>query len=175
MQERKLNAAIIDEAVSKPLENIRNDKGVFQANKDGNKGVYFPEYWRKKKLNPSFVDELRKAANSEPFMKDVFGEYRLGTFLHGCAVVKVDITDDLLNIAIHSEHPVGFPMVKEIRYKFAPDAYLMTMLMPSREQQISNNTVVLYQIPGSFGDDDIEEDSFEGERGGSEWGKNRSH
>lgn len=31
------------------------------------------------------------------------------------------------------------------------------MLMPSREQQISDNTVVLYQIPGSFGDtEDVE-------------------
>jgi hypothetical protein len=131
------------------------EKGVFQPSKEKRKGVYFPEYWRKKKLNRSFVDELEKSANSEPFMKDRFGEYRLGTFLHGCAVVKVEITDDLLNIAIHSEHPVGFPMVKEIRYKFAPDSYLMTMLMPSREQKISDNTVVLYQIPGSF-DDNIE-------------------
>ena len=52
MQERKLNAAIIDEAASEPMENIRSDKGIFQANKDGNKGLYFPEYWRKKKLNP---------------------------------------------------------------------------------------------------------------------------
>ena len=43
-------------------------------------------------------------------------------------------------------------MIKEIRYKYAPNNCLMTMLMPSREQQISDNTVVLYQISGSFSD-----------------------
>ena len=74
----------------------------------------------------------------------------------GCAIVKVEIIDDLLSIAVHSEHPVGFPMVKEIRYKFAPDAYLMSMLMPSRDQQISDNTVVLYQIPGDFSENKTE-------------------
>lgn len=163
MQERKLNAAIVDEAESKPLENVRSDKGVFQANKDGNRGVQFPAFWKKKKLNPSFVNELEKAANSDPFEKDEFGEYRFGTFLHGCAVVKVEITDNLLSIAIHSQHPVGLPMLREIRYKYAPDALLMTMLMPSRGDQISENTIVLYQIPGSLSEDGIQDVPFENE------------
>lgn len=123
------------------------DPEMFQPKK---RKVIYPDYWKKKKLSRSFVEELEKAANSEPFAKDDFGEYRLGTFLHGCAVVKVEITDELLSVAIHSQHPIGLPMIKEIRYKFAPDAMLMTMLMPSRDQQISENTIVLYQIPGSF-------------------------
>lgn len=132
------------------------EKGVFQPNKETRKGVYFPAYWKKKKLNRAFVDELEKAATSEPFMKDKFGEYRLGTFLHGCAIVKVEIIDNLLSIAIHSEHPVGSPMMKEIRYKFAPDAYLMSMLLPSRNQQTSDNTVVLYQVPGDFSENETD-------------------
>lgn len=131
-------------------EDCSVDKGMFQPSKEARKGVYFPEYWRKKKLNSSFVDELEKAANSEPFATDEYGEYRLGTFLHGCSVVKVEMTDSLLSIAIHSQHPVGLPMLREIRYKYAPDATLMTMLMPARDQQISENTIVLYQIPGSL-------------------------
>ena len=101
--------------------------------------IQLPQYWKKKKLNPEFI-------------KDEFGEYRFGTFLHGCAIVKVEMTDNLLSVAIHSQHPIGLPMIKEIRYKYAPNNCLMTMLMPSREQQISDNTVVLYQIPGSFSD-----------------------
>lgn len=158
LNEKMLKEATVGVDLGSKAGDCSVEKGVFQPNKETRKGVYFPAYWKKKKLNRAFVDELEKAATSEPFMKDEFGEYRLGTFLHGCAIVKVEITDDLLNIAIHSEHPVGFPMVKEIRYKFSPDSYLMTMLMPSREQQISDNTVVLYQIPGSFGEDDTEED-----------------
>lgn len=139
------------------------EKGVFQPSKDARKGVYFPEYWRKKKLNRAFVDELEKAAKSEPFAADEYGEYRFGTFLHGCSVVKVEMTDNLLSIAIHSQHSVGLPMLKEIRYKYAPDAMLMTMLMPARDQQISENTIVLYQIPGSLSEESNQNVSF-GER-----------
>lgn len=157
-----------DTAVSVDLGSKAGDcsveKGAFQPNKETRKGVHFPAYWKKKKLNRAFVDELEKAANSDPFAKDEFGEYRFGTFLHGCAVVKVEITDNLLSIAIHSQHPIGLPMLKEIRYKYAPDALLMTMLMPARDQQISENTIVLYQIPGSLGEDAI----FEEEEHGTE-------
>ena len=139
------------------------DKGVFQPNKETRKGVFFPEYWKKKKLNRAFVDELEKAAKSEPFATDEYGEYRFGTFLHGCAVVKVEITDNLLSVAIHSQHSVGLPMLREIRYKYAPDAMLMTMLMPARDQQISENTIVLYQIPGSLNEEGVQDVVFEGE------------
>lgn len=114
--------------------------------------IQLPQYWKKKKLNPEFIKELESTAKSDPFTKDEFGEYRFGTFLHGCAIVKVEMTDNLLSVAIHSQHPIGLPMIKEIRYKYAPNNCLMTMLMPSSEQQISDNTVVLYQIPGSFSD-----------------------
>lgn len=161
LNEKMLKEATVGVDLGSKAGDCSVEKGVFQPNKEKRKGVYFPDYWKKKKLNRAFVDELEKAATSEPFMKDEYGEYRLGTFLHGCAIVKVEIVDDLLSIAIHSKHILGYPMVKEIRYKFAPNAYLMTMLMPSREQQISDNTVVLYQIPGSFGEDDTEDPIFE--------------
>ena len=160
MQE-KISNALATEAIEKAQLQPTQEK-MFQASRDNNRGIYFPQYWKKKKLNPNFVKELEKAAASEPFAKDEFGEYRLGTFLHGCAVVKVEITDDLLSIAIHSEHPVGLPLAKEIRYRFAPNAYLMTMLMPSREQQVSDNTAVIYQIPGDFSEIGVDSAGEEG-------------
>ena len=66
-------------------------------------------FWKKKKLNPEFIKELESTAKSDPFTKDEFGEYRFGTFLHGCAIVKVEMTDNLLSVAIHSQHPIGLP------------------------------------------------------------------
>ena len=51
--------------------------------------IQLPQYWKKKKLNPEFIKELESTAKSDPFTKDEFGEYRFGTFLHGCAIVKV--------------------------------------------------------------------------------------
>lgn len=76
--------------------------------------IQLPQYWKKKKLNPEFIKELESTAKSDPFTKDEFGEYRFGTFLHGCAIVKVEMTDNLLSVAIHSQHPIGLPMIKEI-------------------------------------------------------------
>lgn len=55
--------------------------------------IQLPQYWKKKKLNPEFIKELESTAKSDPFTKDEFGEYRFGTFLHGCAIVKVEMTD----------------------------------------------------------------------------------
>lgn len=157
MQERKMNAAIIDETASKPLEDMRSDKGVFQTNKDGDRGVYFPEYWKKKKLNPSFVGELKKTANSEPYAQDEHGEYRLGKFLHSCAIVVVGVVDNLWTLEIHSENPIGLPMIQEIRYKYLPDNLMMAMLFLPRKERTSAKTVVLYQIPGDLKDAGIEE------------------
>ncbi len=125
-------------------------KGVFEARKDGNRGVQFPDYWKKKKLNSKFVAALEESAKSEPVMKDRHGEYRVGTFLHGCAVVIVAVTDDLWSVEIHSEHPVGLPMLQDVRYKFAPDAFLMAYLLPSKKQLTGSNMAVIYQIPGSL-------------------------
>lgn len=152
VNEKMLKEAEVSVDLGSQAGDCSVEKGVFQPSKETRKAVYFPDYWRKKKLNRAFVDELEKAAKSEPFATDEYGEYRFGTFLHGCSVVKVEMTDNLLSIAIHSQHPVGLPMLREIRYKFAPDAMLMTMLMPARDQQISENTIVLYQIPGSLSD-----------------------
>lgn len=163
LNEKMLKEETIGVDLGSKVGDCSVEKGVFQPSKEVRKGVHFPEYWRKKKLNRSFVNELEKAANSDPFTKDEYGEYRLGTFLHGCAIVKVELTDNLLTIAIHSQNPIGLPMVKEIRYKYSPDAAIMVMMMPPRDQQISENTIVLYQVPGSLSDDDIQDVPFEGE------------
>ncbi len=137
--------------------NCSVEKGMFQPSKEARKGVHFPEYWRKKKLNRSFVDDLEKAANSEPFAQDEHGEYRLGKFLHSCAIVVVGVVDNLWTLEIHSENPIGLPMIKEIRYKYLPDNLMMAMLFLPRKERTSAKTVVLYQIPGNLKDAGIEE------------------
>lgn len=133
------------------------DKGMFQPSKEARKGGHFPEYWRKKKLNRSLVDDLGKAANSEPFAQDEHGEYRLGKFLHSCAIVVVGVVDNLWTLEIHSENPIGLPMIQEIRYKYLPDNLMMAMLFLPRKERTSAKTVVLYQIPGNLKDAGIEE------------------
>lgn len=134
------------------------EKGVFQPSKETRKGVFFPDYWRKKKLNRAFVDELEKTANSEPFAQDEYGKYRLGKFLHGCSIIVVGVVDNLWTLEIHSENLIGLPMIQEIRYKYLPDNLMMAMLFLPRKERNNPKTVVLYQIPGNLKDAGIEED-----------------
>lgn len=155
--EKMLKEAAVNVDLGSKVGDCSVEKGVFQPSKEARKGVHFPEYWRKKKLNRSFVDDLEKTANSDPFAQDEHGEYRLGKFLHGCAIVVVGVVDNLWTLEIHSENPIGLPMIQEIRYKYLPDNLMMAMLFLPRKERISAKTVVLYQIPGDLKNVDVEE------------------
>ena len=65
---------------------------------------------------------------------------------------QVEMTDNLLSVAIHSQHPIGLQWLRRFAINTLRIIVLWQCIMPSREQQISDNTVVLYQIPGSFSD-----------------------
>ena len=118
------------------------------------KRVHYPDYWKKKLLNPDFVKKLQQTVNKEPVITDKHGEYKDGVFLHGCNIVIVSITDDLWSLEIHSEHAVGLHTIKEIRYKYLPDEFLMAQLFPTRAKKGSDCKVILYQIPGSLTGED---------------------
>ena len=47
---------------------------------------------------------------------------------------------------IFSEHPIGLPLIKEVRYTFLPDHVLMAQLFGTREDSHMKG-VVLYEIP----------------------------
>ena len=112
--------------------------------------VQYPEYWKKKRLKGEIIKDLERSANSEPLMSDQHGEYRTGTFLHGCAIVLINIIDDLLCVEIHSEQLIGLPMIRDIRYKFLPDNMVFAQIFPPRKGVQTNNIVTLYQIPGEI-------------------------
>ncbi len=116
-----------------------------------NKMVY-PEYWKRKKLKQSFIDELTESINSEVKLSDQYGEYRLGVFLSGYSLVRVNIIDGLWCCEIHSEKPVGLPAIKEIRSKYLPDEMVFAMILPPRKLVQSESLVTLYQIPGDLKD-----------------------
>lgn len=162
MQEKK-NEALKEMAKADQGEvknQLQSDKGIFQPNKEGKRGVHFPSFWKKKKLSPSFVSELEKSAASEPILTDEHGEYRTGKFLHSCAVVVVSFVNNLWSLEIHSQYQVNLPMIQEVRYKYLPDNLMMAMLFLPREQRISDKVAVLYQIPGELRDN-VEDVPFE--------------
>ena len=132
-----------------------NKPGVLSTESSSNNKsnrVHYPDFWKKKRLNPEFVKQLQETANREPSATDNFGEYKEGIFLHGCTIVIVAITDGLWGLEIKSEHPVPLHVIKEIRYKYLPDECLMAQLLPSRKERGNDSNVMLYQIPGSLTD-----------------------
>lgn len=115
------------------------------------KRVVYPEYWakRKNRLNPKLVKELEETAAREPEVTDDYGEYKPGTFLFKNAVVTVKrSTESGWSLHIFSEHPIGLPLIKEVRYTFLPDQVLMAQLFGTREDKHMKG-VVLYEIPQS--------------------------
>ncbi|MDH6308005.1 hypothetical protein M2451_002524 [Dysgonomonas sp. PFB1-18] len=117
--------------------------------------VYYPEFWKKRKMNPEFVKDLEESANSKPIATDEHGEYRAGKFLHSCAIVIVAYANNLWSVEIHSQHQVNLPMIREIRYKYLPDNLMMAQLFLPRDQRITDKAVVLYQIPGELRDNEV--------------------
>lgn len=113
------------------------------------KRVVYPEYWakRKNRLNPKLVKELEESAAREPEVTDDYGEYKTGTFLYKNAVVTVK-RDPVAGWSMHifSEHPIGLPLIKEVRYRFIPDMVLMAQLFGTREGR-NMKGVILYELP----------------------------
>ncbi len=114
--------------------------------------VVFPEYWKRKKLKQSFIDELTESINSEVKHTDQYGDYRVGVFLSGYTMTRVNIIDGLWCCEIYSEKPVGLPAIKEIRKNFLPDDMVFAMILPPRKLNQGDNLITLYQIPGDLKD-----------------------
>jgi hypothetical protein len=131
--------------------------------RNAGKRVHYPDYWKKKRMNPDFVKQLQQTVNSEPIATDEHGEYRTGKFLHSCAVIVVSFVNNLWSLEIHSQYQVNLPMIQEVRYKYLPDSLMMALLFLPRDQRTSDKVAVLYQIPGELRDnaDDVDDVPFE--------------
>ncbi len=120
-------------------------------NTDGNKKskVVYPEYWAKQKkhLSPGFIRMLEDTAQKEAEFSDEFGEYKTGMFLYKSAIVTVKRDNDLWSLHLMSKHPIGLPLIQEIRYRFLPDNLLMAQLYAPRKEAKELSGIILYEIP----------------------------
>ncbi len=143
MIDRRMEVLLGQDDVKKtvPLQSIANKK-------QSTAKVHYPDYFKKKRLKQSVVDELEKTVKSDPVITDDHGEYRVGLFLHGSAIVRVNIIDELWFAEIHSENPIGLPAIKDIRYKYLPDQFVFALVLPPRQARQPAGIVTLFQIPG---------------------------
>lgn len=154
MQEK--NNQALRETAKADQETVEKVMDKIQPSEKQLKKLHIPAFWKKRKINPNFIKELEESINSEPIATDGHGEYRVGKFLHSCAVVVVSHVNDLWSVEIHNQHTIGLPMIQEVRYKFLPDNLMMAQLFLPREQRNSENVAVLYQIPGELRDNSSE-------------------
>ena len=127
-------------------EKVLNEAGIEIKGK-----VIYPQYWAKRKhrLNKELVKLLQESANREPEVKDGYGEYKPGTFLHRAFVVTVGYENGLWSIHIIGDAPITGAIIKEVRYKYVPDYCLMLQFYPSREESKATKGIILYEMPGS--------------------------
>lgn len=113
------------------------------------KKIVYPDFWAKRKniIRPDLKKELEDTANREPEVTDKYGEYKVGTFLHGCAIVTVGREDNLWCLHIYSERPIGLPLIREIRYKYLPDDALIAQVFGSREEDSKLDGIILCEVP----------------------------
>jgi hypothetical protein len=111
--------------------------------------LMIPECWKKKKMSPKLLDELKKTVEREPEVTDRFGEYRIGTFLFGDCIVMVAKENGLYHLSISANHPLGYHQIKTARYKFIPNSCIMAQIFPSREEFVNlhENCYHMYEIP----------------------------
>ena len=113
------------------------------------KKVVYPEYWakRKNRLNPKLKHELEETAAREAEVTDDYGEYKPGTFLFKNTIVTVKRHPTAgWSLHIFSEHPIGLPLIKDVRYTFIPDQVMMVQLFGTREG-CHIKGVILYELP----------------------------
>ena len=122
--------------------------------------IAFPPYWEKRRnrLNAEFVREVEETVVKEVEESDDYGFYKTGMFLYKSVAVVVKRDNGLWSLHIMSEHPVGLPLIREVRYKFLPDNLLMAQLFPSREEDSQLSGVMLHEVSTKEVD---EEDSDE--------------
>ena len=119
--------------------------------------VYYPEYWakRKNRINPELIKKLENTAQAEAVCSDKYGEYKPGIFLHKSYIVTVTRDNNVWSAHIFGEHPIGLPIIKEVRYKYLPNDVLIVYLLGDREEQRHLKGVMLYELPTHV--EDVEE------------------
>lgn len=111
--------------------------------------LMMPECWKKKKMSPTLLKQLKETAEKGPDEGDKFGEYKTGTFLFGDCIVMVAKENDLYHLSISANHPLGYQQIKLARYKFIPNARIMAQIFPSREEFVNlhENCYHMFEIP----------------------------
>ena len=86
-------------------------------------------------------------------IEDAFGCYSVGFFVYQDKFIAITIDEGHWHLSASTNHPIDYYELKELRYKFLPNAMYFAQIFPPREQfvNVHENCYHLWQIgPGSY-------------------------
>lgn len=81
-------------------------------------------------------------------VEDAYGVYETGVFEYKDKTIIITIEDGHWHLSAACKHTIGYYELKELRYKFMPNAMQVAPIFPPREEFINvhENCFHLYQI-----------------------------
>ena len=114
------------------------------------------ELFKFKRPWPEMMAEaIRESGSSldDVEIEDAFGVYSTGFFVFKGKFIAITIDEGHWHLSASTNHPIGYYELKELRYKFLPNAMYFAQIFPPREHfvNIYDNCYHLWQIaPGSY-------------------------
>lgn len=68
----------------------------------------------------------------EEIKEDEYGVYSTGAFLYKGKKIMIVKEVGRWHLSVSTNHPLGYQEMKEVRYKFLPDAMEVAQIFPSR-------------------------------------------
>lgn len=86
------------------------------------------------------LDKLRdvKLVGITPeYKEDEYGTYSTGVFKYKGMYVFVTKDDGKWHLSVSAKYPLGYQQIKDVRYKFLPNAMEVAQIFPPREQFVN--------------------------------------
>lgn len=139
--QNKINNALREQTPDKHMQGLASqfersvkDKPVQETIKvQLNPEIPIPAPLKKKRFSADLIKALNETYDRPADHYDEYGEYKEGTFLHGCNIVVVSLVNGRWNLTVRSDKAINMYEIKAARYKFVPNAVYMTIVLPARD------------------------------------------
>lgn len=71
------------------------------------------------------------------YIEDLHGTYSTGVFLYKGMYIMVTKDEGKWHLSVSGKQPLGYFQIKDVRYKFLPDAMEVAQIFPPREQFVN--------------------------------------
>lgn len=73
-------------------------------------------------------------------IEDEYGIYETGMYMYKGMKIIISIDDGKWHLSVSAKFPLGYQQLKDVRYKFLPNAMHIAQIFPPREQFVNIHT-----------------------------------